>query len=357
MAGLSLSGISKHFGARTALDDVSLDVADGEFVALLGPSGCGKTTLLRLLAGFERPDAGSLRIGDAIVATPQAHSPPEARNVGIVFQSYALWPHMSVAENVAYGLRMKGVRGSERDRRVAAALELVDLPGYAPRRPAELSGGQRQRVALARCLVTEPAVVLLDEPLANLDPHLRGAMLDEFRRFHRRTRTTMIYVTHDQSEAMTLADRIAVMHAGRIVQAADPGTLYRCPATPQVARFIGEGDLIRVDVDPCGADLPPRISWADLPVPARHAPGDFPGVLAEACVRARDVRLAGAGEDGVPARVLARDYLGGRFRLRLSPEHDPDWPIHCEVDDDLAIQPGTRVRVRLRDAWLLPQPR
>ena len=191
MARLTIERLAKSYGATRVLDDVSLAVNDGELVAILGPSGCGKTTLLRQIAGFDKPDAGSVRIGDAVVSTPGQHVPPERRRIGIVFQSYALWPHMTVAENVGYGLDVAGVKDPERGKRVQAALALVELEGFAERRPALLSGGQRQRVALARCLVTEPSLVLLDEPLANLDVHLRAAMEREFARFHERTGTTM----------------------------------------------------------------------------------------------------------------------------------------------------------------------
>ncbi len=248
MARLTIDRVDKSFGAFRALDDVSLEVADGEFMAILGPSGCGKTTLLRQIAGFDKLDAGRILIGETVVSAVHRHVPPERRRIGIVFQSYALWPHMTVAENVAYGLTVAGIRDPERSRRVAAALTLVELDGFAERRPALLSGGQRQRVALARCLVTEPSLVLLDEPLANLDVNLRASMEDEFARFHARTGTTMIYITHDQAEAMALADRIAVMDKGRLLQVATPSQLYREPADETVAGFIGEGMVLPVDV-------------------------------------------------------------------------------------------------------------
>jgi len=227
MARLTLDRVTKSFGGARALDDVTLAVEDGEFLAILGPSGCGKTTLLRLVAGFEMVSEGEIAIGAEILSAPGRHAPPEHRRMGIVFQSYALWPHMSVAENVAYALKVKGMERAERGQRVGAALRSVGLDGFADRRPASLSGGQRQRVALARCLAMEPALVLLDEPLSNLDAHLRAAMHAEFAAFHRRMRTTMIYITHDQAEAMALADRIAVMDKGRLLQAAAPSTLFR----------------------------------------------------------------------------------------------------------------------------------
>ena len=202
MAGVSFETVSKQFGETRAVESVSLDIADGEFFALLGPSGCGKTTLLRLVAGFEIPDAGSVKLGGAEVGRPGWALPPEKRKIGMVFQSYALWPNMTVAENVAFALRVRRVRGAERVRIVNESLVKVGLEGLAERRPHELSGGQRQRVALARCLAMRPDVVLLDEPLANLDVHLRETMLEEFARFHKELRATFIYVTHDQAEAL-----------------------------------------------------------------------------------------------------------------------------------------------------------
>ena len=244
MAELTLAHVAKRFGDVTAVDDVTLDVRDGELVALLGPSGCGKTTILRLIAGFESVSAGEIRFDGELVSAVTRHVPPERRRVGIVFQSYALWPHMSVGANVGYPLRVAKVSGEEYRSKVEAALETVGLTGLGSRRPADLSGGQRQRVALARCLVMEPSLVLLDEPLANLDVHLRAAMEEEFVDFHGKTGATMLYITHDQAEAMALADRVAVMDDGRLVQVADPHTLYEEPATTMVADFIGQGVVV-----------------------------------------------------------------------------------------------------------------
>ncbi len=245
MAAISLTGLSKAFGAQPVLDAVSLQINQGEFVAVLGPSGCGKTTLLRLLAGFETLDSGEIRIGERQVAADGLHLPPEARELGVVFQNYALWPHMTVAENVGYSLKVNGVARAERELRTTQALTLVGLDRFADRRPADLSGGQRQRVALARCLVARPTLVLLDEPLANLDVHLRATMEEEFRRFHRHSGATLLYITHDQREAMALADRIVVLEHGRVMQFASPQTLWREPANEMVATFIDEGGCCR----------------------------------------------------------------------------------------------------------------
>ena len=353
MAGLTLDHVTKAYGEHRALDDVSLDVRDGELVAILGPSGCGKTTLLRQVAGFDRPDAGRIVIGSDVVSAPERHVPPERRRIGIVFQSYALWPHMSVAETVAYGLTVAGVREPERSRRVADALALVELRGFADRRPAMLSGGQRQRVALARCLVTEPSLVLLDEPLANLDVHLRAAMEDEFARFHARTGTTMVYITHDQREAMALADRIAVMDHGRLLQVAAPSELYREPADATVAAFIGAGMVVPVTVravngSACDVDLFGRV------VTLRCRAGQRTGA-AQACLRAADLRV-GPAASGLAAQVVRAVYQGGYFRVDANAVAAPDVPLHFAVPEPFAVPADGRLHLEIADGWVIPGP-
>ena len=229
-------GVSKHFGSHAALRDVSLDVEPGECLVLLGPSGCGKTTMLRLLAGLERPDAGRLWIGDRIVNDVE----PAQRDIAMVFQNYALYPHFTVAENIAFPLRARGgLAAEEIDRRVRAAAARVALQTLLDRRPAQLSGGQQQRVALARAIVRNPSVYLMDEPLSNLDAQLRLQTRTELKRLHKELGTTMVYVTHDQGEAMTLAGRIAILHNGTVVQVGAPLDLYRRPANTFVATFLG----------------------------------------------------------------------------------------------------------------------
>jgi iron(III) transport system ATP-binding protein len=355
MARLTLEGLTKAYGAHRALDDVTLHVGDGEFVAILGPSGCGKTTLLRQVAGFDRPDAGRILIGDAVVSSTGRHVPPERRRIGIVFQSYALWPHMSVAENVAYGLSVAGVKDPERARRVDAALALVELQGFGARRPGELSGGQRQRVALARCLVTEPSLVLLDEPLANLDVHLRSAMEDEFARFHERTGTTMVYVTHDQQEAMALADRIAVMDRGRVLQVATPSELYREPADAMVAGFIGAGMVVPVRV--VAADNRGRcdVDVFGQRTGMRCAPSQRAGVPAQACVRAADLRLA-AHDDGVGVTLERAVYQGGHFRLETVVTASPDLRLQLVAPEPFDPKPGAALSLAVDDGWVIPAP-
>ncbi len=355
MASLTLERVTKTFGATRAVDAVTLDIASGAFVALLGPSGCGKTTLLRLLAGFERADAGSLRLNGSVLDGPGVHIPPERRGLGMVFQSYALWPHMTVAENVGYALRVKRVGRAERARRVEAALAAVGLEGLAGRRPAALSGGQRQRVALARCLAMEPPVVLLDEPLANLDVHLRDTMQAEFRRLHRETGATMVHVTHDQAEAMALADRVAVMRDGVVCQVDTPRALFECPADAMVATFVGKGTLVPVTVTgavpsdggTCQADL-----WG-VDIRARWD-GRARSGSARACVRPEGLALEPAGTPGtVPARVLAALYQGAATLVTLAPEAAPDITLTARLTGADAPEEGQRVGLRVLDAWVL----
>jgi len=237
---VSLRDLRKSFGAVEAVAGVDLDIADGEFFAVLGPSGSGKTTILRIVAGFEQPTAGSVRLGGRDVTK----TPPFDRDVNTVFQDYALFPHMSVVQNVAYGLRVKGVAKAERLRRATEALDMVQLPAFGNRKPAQLSGGQRQRVALARALVNRPRVLLLDEPLGALDRKLRQDMQIELKRIQREVGITFVCVTHDQEEALTMSDRVAVMAGGRIEQVGPPAEVYEQPATAFVAGFVGTSNLL-----------------------------------------------------------------------------------------------------------------
>ncbi|MEI8057372.1 MAG: ABC transporter ATP-binding protein [Actinomycetes bacterium] len=241
---IRLRGLRKTFGSVVAVDDVDLDIADGEFLTLLGPSGSGKTTVLRMIAGFELPTAGLIELAGVDVS----HLPPFQRDVNTVFQDYALFPHLSVQDNVEYGLKVKGVGKDERRRRAVEALESVRLEGYGERKPSEMSGGQRQRVALARALVNRPKVLLLDEPLGALDLKLREQMQIELKAIQRDVGITFVFVTHDQEEALTMSDRIAVFNAGRIEQVGTPAQVYERPATEFVAGFVGTSNLLRGDV-------------------------------------------------------------------------------------------------------------
>ncbi|MEI7733326.1 MAG: ABC transporter ATP-binding protein [Verrucomicrobiota bacterium] len=242
---VSIQNLVKKFGDTVALKGISLEIQSEELFFLLGPSGCGKTTLLRTIAGFYQPDGGQLLFGDK----PMAGVPPHLRNTGMVFQNYALWPHMTVAQNVAYGLDVRSVNEAEKKQRVQNALEIVRMESYAARTPDKLSGGQQQRVALARALVINPDVLLLDEPLSNLDAKLRLEMREEIRRIHAQTKITTIYVTHDQKEALSLASRMAVLRDGKIEQLGDPRAIYRTPANRFVADFIGETNWLTATVE------------------------------------------------------------------------------------------------------------
>jgi iron(III) transport system ATP-binding protein len=244
MEPINLRGLSKHFGKTVAVDNIDLTVPAGSLFFLLGPSGCGKTTLLRMLAGFTDPTKGEIRFGEKDVT----HLPANKRNCGMVFQSYALWPHMSVAQNVAFGLQVRKVSGAEQKQRVDAALKQVQMDKYAARKPNELSGGQQQRVALARALVIKPTVLLLDEPLSNLDAKLRLEMRSQIRDVCKQAKITGIYVTHDQKEALSMADHIAVLRDGKVAQVGGPQEMYRRPATKFVADFLGETNFIEADI-------------------------------------------------------------------------------------------------------------
>ena len=245
MASVELRSLTKRYGDLAVVDDISLRVEHGLLVCLLGPSGCGKTTTLRLIAGFVEPSAGEIAVGDRVVSSPARTLPPEQRNMSMIFQSYALWPHMTVTENVAYGLKLRKLDKGLIAQKVRAILATTKLEALAERYPGELSGGQQQRVALARALIVEPETLLLDEPLSNLDANLREEMRFEVRRLHDEYRYTTVYVTHDQSEAMTTADVIAVMNLGKIEQAGSPEEIYDRPRSEFVARFIGSSNILK----------------------------------------------------------------------------------------------------------------
>ncbi|WP_377289923.1 ABC transporter ATP-binding protein [Rhizobium sp. SG2393] len=291
-AAVSFEAVSRHFGAVKAVDSVDLTIAEGEFFAMLGPSGSGKTTCLRLMAGFEQPTAGHIEIfGETAEGVP-----PYKRNVNTVFQDYALFPHMTIAENVAYGLMVKGVGKAERMKAAEDALAMVKLPGYGSRRPGQLSGGQRQRVALARALVNKPRVLLLDEPLGALDLKLREQMQEELKGLQKSLGITFVFVTHDQGEALSMADRIAVFNDGRIQQLGTPEEVYNKPRTRFVADFVGSSNVLTPDVA------------ARLGGPRR-----------DASLRPEAIRLgpAAPGETAVTGRLLSSAFLGATHRLTV----------------------------------------
>src|SRR3989454_8998170 len=246
MAWLDLDKLTKRYAGVASVDAIDLTVGHAEFVCLLGPSGCGKTTTLRMIAGLLEPDGGEIRVDGNVLSSPRSVVPPERRNMSMIFQSYAIWPHMTVRQNVAYGLKLKPLAASAKQSRVDALLGATKLSAEAERYPSELSGGQQQRVALARALVPKPDILLLDEPLSNLDANLRGDMRLEIRRLHDEFQYTSVYVTHDQVEAMTMADRIVIMNTGRIEQIGTPEEVYERPNSVFVARFIGGSNVLKV---------------------------------------------------------------------------------------------------------------
>ena len=305
---VEMHGTSKRFGDVVAVDEVDLEIGDGEFFALLGPSGCGKTTTLRMIAGLDIPSEGRL----AIFGEEVASWPPDRRPVNTVFQAYALFPHMTVAQNIAFGLQMRGIRGAEADRQVAEATALVRLEGMEQRRPSQLSGGQQQRVALARALVNHPKVLLLDEPLGALDLKLRQEMQTELKALQREVGITFIFVTHDQEEALAMSDRVGVMSDGRLLQVGTPTQVYEHPANRFVADFIGRTNLLEGVVE--GPTAMRLDSGAVVAVETDLAAGT-PAALS---VRPEQVRLHGRGEapDGAPSLdgvILDATYLGHAF--------------------------------------------
>ncbi|HAT2610768.1 TPA: ABC transporter ATP-binding protein [Kluyvera intermedia] len=339
MAELILERLNKVFGEQAVVRDLNLTIPEGAFTALLGPSGCGKTTTLRILAGLEHLSSGRLLLGDRLLADARVHMPPETRDMGMVFQSYALWPHMTVAENVGYPLKLRKVNGAARQKQVMEALDVVELGAYAGRSPQALSGGQRQRVALARCLVSEPEVVLLDEPLANLDRHLRATMEQTFREFHRRTGATFVYVTHDQAEAMALASHIAVMHQGELMQWGAPQTLYQHPQNAWVARFIGKGSILSLAARHPASQLESQQLHEGL-APENTQPRQ------QVLVRPEHVMV---GDNGLPAMVESCIFQGERYLLEL---RLPDGQ-HLSAFHSLPLREQQSTRVRLMQGWCL----
>ncbi|MFE5407421.1 ABC transporter ATP-binding protein [Microbacterium sp. NPDC056569] len=319
-----LSGITKHYGEQLAVDDLSLEIQPGEFISLLGPSGCGKTTTLRMIAGFEQPDAGDIRIsGRSVLA-----SPPYKRDVNTVFQAYALFPHLSVAENVAYGLQQRRTPKAEVRERVTQALDMVQMRRFGDRKPTQLSGGQQQRIALARALVNRPAVLLLDEPLGALDRQLREEMQLELKLLQSRLGITFVFVTHDQGEALSMSDRIAIMRAGRIEQLADADTVYARPASAYVAAFVGQQNFFRGPAAEAGAAITSPYALVRAASPVLTSTN-----LGEAAVRPEFIRIdkdapTSAGAEALPDANTARGELIGvshlgdtmQFLVRLGPD-------------------------------------
>ena len=340
MSQLILKDVSKAFGRLTAVDSFSLAVEQGEFVALLGPSGCGKTTTLRIVAGFERPDRGEVVIAGAVAT----EKPPYKRDIGVVFQNYALFPHLTVAENVAYGLRMRKVAKAEIASRVDDALALVHLQGLEDRYSRQLSGGQQQRVAVARAVVIRPSVLLFDEPLSNLDARLRQEMRRELRQLQRTLRIATIFVTHDQEEALSMADRVVVMNAGRIEQIGTPDDIYQAPRSAFVAGFIGECNFLAGEIAKVTAT---EVVFAGKPGPTFCLPPNSElsaGLRGAVAIRPEDVRIL--DEEDLPAGlnvasgiVQSTTYLGAVCHYLVTLDTGPTLLIYG---------PGGRTRHRTR---------
>ncbi|HEY4065420.1 MAG TPA: ABC transporter ATP-binding protein [Burkholderiaceae bacterium] len=362
MAFLELTGVTKFYGGTCAVSAMNLSVEKGEFVSLLGPSGCGKTTTLQMVAGFEAVSSGRIELNGRDIT----HTKANTRGLGIVFQTYALFPHMTVADNVSFGLEMRRMPKAERRERVAQALALVHLEAHAGRYPRELSGGQRQRVALARALVIEPPVLLLDEPLSNLDAKLREEMQFELRQIQRKVGTTTVMVTHDQSEAMSISDRVVVMEAGRATQIDHPHRVYEHPRTRFISTFVGKANLLEGRVASTGART--RVEVGTLAVDVEDA-GFRTGDAVLLSVRPEKIRLDAPGVGRLDGQVAERFFLGSQWLYRLatpvgelmalSPndgrdaldEGDAvgiDWPAHCMrllPGDESAAAPSSVVGV------------
>jgi iron(III) transport system ATP-binding protein len=351
MTAIAVEHVSRDYGSTRAVSDVSFSVAAGEFVTLLGPSGSGKTTTLRMIAGLDHPSAGSISIDGTIVSAPNRSLPPNKRDIGMVFQGYAVWPHMTVFDNVAFPLRRRGVARAAAASRVNDMLQHVGLDGLAHRYPAQLSGGQQQRVALARALVGQPKVVLFDEPLSNLDAKLRDSVRELVQSLHRRLGLTVVYVTHDQSEAMMLSDRIYIMNGGRIVQSGSAGDLYERPANIFVADFVGRTNIVPI----VALDLATRTATLalGLTVTFSSAPATFAHATErQLLVRPHCVRLwpdravAGARPNLFDALVREVQYLGDRQRYVL--DLPPGLTIAAELAAARDLPPaGARVVVEL----------
>jgi ABC-type Fe3+/spermidine/putrescine transport system ATPase subunit len=350
---LVLRNLSRRFGSFTAVDGIDLSLQEGEFVSLLGPSGCGKTTTLRMIAGFIAPSGGTIEGDGVVLSSPDAVTPPERRGMSMIFQSYAIWPNMTVAENVGFGLKLRKLAAEEVRRRTGEILEVVQMGHLAGRYPSELSGGQQQRVALARAIVVKPSVLLLDEPLSNLDANLREEMRFEIRRLHDEFRITTVYVTHDQAEAMVTSDRIAVMNAGRIEQVDAPFALYNRPRTRFVAGFIGRTNFLDARLRDGQLDLGGFV----LPGHVLNGRSPAPGQSLLLSVRPQSIGLSresGGDALSVPGRIVEGAYLGEHWDYLVAPDGAGEAKLRVTALPSQRHQPGERVWLRFDPEQLVP---
>ena len=341
MSNVTIKGVSKTFGTNTVLREFNEVFKDGEFVTLLGPSGCGKTTMLRIVAGFERPSTGEVYIDDQLVSGGKTFVQPEKRNIGMVFQSYAVWPHMNVFDNVAYPLTIQKIPKATMKEKVDRVLGIVHLAQYAERFPNQLSGGQQQRVALARALVAEPRLLLLDEPLSNLDAKLRESMRFEIKEIQRESGITVLYVTHDQTEAMAMSDRIVVINRGVIQQIGVPRDIYSQPANPFVADFVGKIEFLEgevkadcIELDGCGQRLPYE--------------GDKKGRVIVG-VRPEHVKYVPIGQGSLNGTIKSHFYLGDVNDCRVDLGGGKELRVIADPYDSMDVETGKKVSLNVRE--------
>lgn len=340
-----IENLVKHFDRTTALKNINITIEDGEFIAILGPSGCGKTTLLRLLAGFDSPTDGNISIGNQQVSDKNVTLPPEKRNIGMVFQSFALWPHLNVRKHIEFPLLHHAYipidTSTNISKRVDEVMEIIELTELANRMPSELSGGQKQRVALGRAIAPKPELLLMDEPLSNLDAELRMEMRKEIQELHRLTKATIVYVTHDQGEALAMADRIVVMNKSKIEQIGTPEEIYSRPTTPFVANFVGKANLIEGtwELDQFTPSSYPDIRWPDLGVSfLLKKKGIYP-------IRPEQLTLATDDQDGIQGIITSVQYQGKEIHYTVQ-SGDQSWLIH--TDTMQKFQLGQQVSLQLK---------
>lgn len=349
---LRVRGLVKSYGHASVVNDVSFDISAGEVLTLLGPSGCGKSTTLRMIAGLDQPDGGDIWIRGRLVASPKnsVMVPPEGRRIGLVFQSYAIWPHMTVADNIAYPLRMRGIDRSTLATMVADIIAQVKLDGLAARMPSELSGGQQQRVALARALVYKPDLLLLDEPLSNLDSVLRKEMRSQIKMLQSRLRTTVLYVTHDQEEAMALSNRIIVMNHGRIEQMGQPNEIYEQPATRFVRDFVGEAIRLRGTItESSSGRFRIQVGACSIESNVGDCMDLASGRAVEVSFRPEDVRLQthpGAADGGLAGSVVDSTYFGDRLECAIRIDGVEE-PLTIKIERRQRLRPNDRVVLRI----------